>query len=310
MRRDDALDGPLQACVERRLDPARPILARPREHALDEVRRQQPRRIATEAHALVARDRIRGCLEPAAIVHHAQDVQRARPRGRGIAPRVVARRLLRQGRQKRRFRRRQRRRRPAEVRLRRALRALNLIAVRREVQIEREDLVLRQPMFEPQRDDRLIDLGRPPAPRPGPGLTRQQQLGDLLRDRRSALDDAPALQIVHGRAHERDRIEPDMRAEAHVFGRERRERQRPRQLAGRDRLAALPARRPHLRQPLAVPIDDHRRRPLIVIEQARRKRAASQPHRGGDDDDQRRRNSRAPPDEAHEYPHCQCPIAQ
>ena len=114
---------------------------------------------------------------------------------------------------------------------RRALGALDLIPVRREVQIEREDLVLRQPMLEPKRDDSLASLRQPPVRDVAARLPREQQLRDLLRDRRAAFDDSAArADRARPRARSRSDRCPHVRSEAHVLGRQRRRHER---LAGR-----------------------------------------------------------------------------
>ena len=77
--------------------------------------------------------------------------------GARVAVRVEARRPLRQAGEERRLRRRQHRRVAAEVRVAGAPRADDLVAVRREVQIQREDLALGQ------ADARAAARAPPPA---------------------------------------------------------------------------------------------------------------------------------------------------
>ena len=52
MRRDDARNRPLQRRIQRRLDPARMVGLDRREHPLDEVRRDERRRIVAKAQSL------------------------------------------------------------------------------------------------------------------------------------------------------------------------------------------------------------------------------------------------------------------
>ena len=152
------------------------------------MRRQERRRRAREAQPLVPRlarllgDQRAGRLHP--------PKHRALPRDRlvAIAERVVAGRPLRQAGEKRRLRRRQHRRLGAEVGAARPAGADDLIAVGREIQIERENLALVEAMLEPQREHGLADLlAHAPDPLRRPAV--EQQLRDLLRDRRAALDD-------------------------------------------------------------------------------------------------------------------------
>ena len=86
-----------------------------------------------------------------------------RERQRLVAIGIEGGRTLRQAGEERRLRRRQHRRFDAEVDAARPLDAGGLIAVGGEVQIEREDLALAEPVLEPQRDDRFVELGAPAA---------------------------------------------------------------------------------------------------------------------------------------------------
>ena len=79
-----------------------------------------------------------------------------------------------------------------------------LVAVGREVQVEREDLALREAMLEPQREHHLAHLGAEPAALHAVALL-DQQLRDLLRDRRAAFDDAAFGEVVASGAKPRHR---------------------------------------------------------------------------------------------------------
>src|SRR5262245_62068955 len=109
----------------------------------------------------------------------------------------------------------------AEVRPAGPIGARQLIAVRCEVQIEREDLPFRQPVLEPKCQHRLADLDADAAPA-APILARQKELRSLLGDRRAALDPPAATYIPHGGSHDRDRIDAWMSEEAPVFSCNRR----------------------------------------------------------------------------------------
>ena len=202
---------------------------------------------------------------------------RARARDR-IAPRVVARRLLWQRCEKGGLGGRQRRDVSAEVGARRPLRAGDLIPVRGEVQIEREDVLLAQLMLQPQREHRFADLRPPAARRLAAVLTGDEHLRDLLRDRRAAFDDGAGPGVVPERAPDRDRIHARMAVEADVLGRDRRVHQRRRQGIHGQRVSALAQRRSRFEQPLAVPIDDDRGLRRREFQQPWRQRPAPQPH--------------------------------
>ncbi len=129
--------------------------------------------------------------------------------------------------------------------------------------------MLRQPVLEPERDDGLADLRAPAARRPPAGLPREQQLRDLLRDRRAALDDAAARgvgdaarAIAIGSTPGCDRNRTSSAASVartSGAGSARRDQRSPRS-PGADRASY---------STLAVPIDDDRRRPRVAIEQTR-----------------------------------------
>src|SRR5271169_4989825 len=88
------------------------------------------------------------------------------------------------------------------------------------VQIDLEDLVLGEAVFEPQRQQGLADLA-PEAP-----LRRQEKVfGELLGDRTPALDDMAGGKISDRGADEPDRINAEMAIKAAVFGRDLRLRQ-------------------------------------------------------------------------------------
>ena len=182
---DDALHLALQVGVERCADDA--ALRRLFEHAFDEVRGDERLLAAIESQTFVRR---RGALRGSQ--RHPREYP-ALPLRRGlrIAQRIERPRPLRQRGQERGLRVRQLLGGDAEVTPARADDAGRLIAVRREVQVEREELALRVAMFEPQRDDGLAYLLRERA-----RLRIEEELCHLLRDRRAALDDASSPHVV------------------------------------------------------------------------------------------------------------------
>ena len=219
---------------------------------------------------LLRRARLRAaCVSvPAATTMRASTTSLAPPARARAAPRVEPGRPLRQRREKRGLRRRQHRRGAAEVGLARALGTGDLVAVRREVQIERENLALRQPMLQSHRDNRLTHFDPPPAREPwtGPrsraarqcGLTLpiEQELRHLLRDRRPALSATPFPKIAPRRAHERDRVDAGMAEEAVILGRERGGDQRRRKRIRGEPQFARAQIRTRLVQHGAIAVDD------------------------------------------------------
>jgi hypothetical protein len=110
-------------------------------------------------------DRARARRDEAEIAHAADDALLPRLRAVRIAIRIERRRTMGQGREVGGLRVREHRRRCAEIGAAGAFGAGELIAVGCGVEIERENLRLRQPVFEAQRDDRFLDL-RAPVARP------------------------------------------------------------------------------------------------------------------------------------------------
>src|SRR5687768_17681099 len=82
------------------------------------------------------------------------------------------------------------------------------------VQVLLEDLLLREMPLEAERPERLADLRAPPA------LAGPEQPRELHRDRRCARDDAPAPEVVAGRARDGERIDTVMLPEPHVLHRD------------------------------------------------------------------------------------------
>src|SRR5260221_9520500 len=106
----------------------------------------------------------------------------------------------------------------AKVGLARASGAGRLVAVRREVQIERQNLPLRQPVLESKRDDRLAQF-RDDAPLARLSiLSRDEELGDLLRDGRSALEHTAVTEITQRRARNGDDVDAGGSEEPPILG--------------------------------------------------------------------------------------------
>ena len=113
----------------------------------------------------------------------------------------------------------------AEIFLRRRLDPIGARAEVDAVEIEFEDLILRIPALEPQRQDRLLDLARQRAL-----LGQEQVLRQLLGQRRAALDAAPADHVAHEGARDAEGIDADMVVEPPVLDRHESLRQIGRQV--------------------------------------------------------------------------------
>ena len=121
----------------------------------------------------------------------------------------------------------------AEIFLRRGLDPIGARAEIDAVEIEFEDLVLGVAALEPERQDRLLDLARQRA------LPRQEQiLGELLGQRRAALDAAAAGHIAQKRARHAERVDAVMFVEPPILDRHEGLRQIGRQVDEPDRRAA------------------------------------------------------------------------
>jgi hypothetical protein len=278
--RDDAAHHPLQFGVHRRFDVARTAPREAVQHPFDKMRRDErrlgSRRRVDEMKALTTRVGFLRKRQPSRRGHRGQDAALPRHGAIRCAPRVEVARLLRQCGEKRRLGGGEPMRRTAEVCRRRTRDALNLIAVRCEIQIERENLVFRQPMFEPQCDEGLAKLGTP-AISPGAGLTLEQQFSDLLRNRRAAFNDPARSRVSDRGANDGDRIHAWVPAETAILGGFGRVYEMRREMCRIEDLASQPRGGPRLVQTLAMPIDDDRRWLQFAIEQRMRNRADANP---------------------------------
>ncbi len=116
------------------------------------------------------------------------------------------------------------------------------------VEIELEDLVLRQPRFQPERQEGLLDLALERA------LVRQEQvLRKLLADRGAALHHAARARIGEHGAEQAGHVDAEMLVEAAVLGGERRLDQVIGKLVERDRIVVADAARANL---VAVAVEE------------------------------------------------------
>ncbi len=85
------------------------------------------------------------------------------------------------------------------------------------IEVDGEDLVLGEMVFQPERQQNLLDLALH-----GARGREKQVLGHLLGDGAAALDDAPGTDIGHHRPRQADRVEAEVGAKAPVLGRQHR----------------------------------------------------------------------------------------
>ncbi len=123
---------------------------------------------------------------------------------------------------------RQLRRRLAEIALRRRIDAVSPGAEIDAVQVDFEDLVLRETVLEPQRQQHLADLAREI-----PIRAQKHDLGELLRDRAAALENLAGPEIRHRRAQDANWVDAEMAVEPAILGRDDGLRQIGRHLAQR-----------------------------------------------------------------------------
>jgi hypothetical protein len=152
--------------------------------------------------------------------HAGLDHQRQRHGGAGgglagIVRRVVARRRAQEPREHRSLVDAELARLAAEVAFRCGFDAEGTGAHVHAVEIDREDLVLGELLFEAQRQQGFADLAAVGA------LRRQEQIArDLLGDGGRALGIAALTQVLHQRARDADGVDAEMGVEAAVFHRE------------------------------------------------------------------------------------------
>src|SRR6516165_4991110 len=141
----------------------------------------------------------------------------ARARRRQIDMRRESRRRLEQAGEHRRFGEVYVARGLVEIKLCRRIDAERAAAEIGAVEIELEDLVLRQPYLKPQREKRFLDLALDGA------LVRQEQvLGQLLADGGAALHHAAGARVREHRAEQAGKVDAEMLVEPPVLSGERR----------------------------------------------------------------------------------------
>ncbi len=155
---DDSFDLILQLQIERGLDPRRPRRGGRGQHHLDEVGREKRRSTAIDRQTLAERLAQLIRRQRAGSGHAKEHRPLAGLGGPQIAERIEGRGTLRQAGEKRRLRRRQHRRLDAEIALAGSSHARSLAAVGGQIQIQRENLALRETMLEPDRERHFLEL--------------------------------------------------------------------------------------------------------------------------------------------------------
>ena len=109
------------------------------------------------------------------------------------------------------------------------------------IEVEFQDLVLRQPHLQPQRQERLLDLALD-----GALVGEEQVLGELLGDRGAALHHAAGARIGEHRAHGTGNIDAEMLVEPPILGGQYRLDQVVGELVERHRIVVADAARADL----------------------------------------------------------------
>ena len=149
-----------------------------------------------------------------------------------VAGRVEPRRRLQEARDHRALVEIEPPRRDPEIAVRGGVNAVGAGAQIDPVQIDFEDLVLGEPMFEPQCQQGFADFARE-----APLGCQEQVLCQLLGDRAAAFDDAAGGEIGQRRARQPDRVDAEMAVKPAVLGRDDRLGQIGRHLLQGQRLA-------------------------------------------------------------------------
>jgi hypothetical protein len=113
--------------------------------------------------------------------------------------------------------------------LRHRLDAVDARAQKHAIQIQLQDLPLRQLLFEQQGDDRLLRLAAD-----GPPVRQEQGARQLLRQRAPPLHPPAAARVAEHGAGQADRVDAEMMVEAVILDRDDRVAQRRRDLVERD----------------------------------------------------------------------------
>ncbi len=213
----DADDIRLQRGIERGLDAA--LLTPPAvcEHHLNEMRRDECRRHGLEPQPLCAGDgRLLRSDPPLAFQSVDNRTLAGKPRFPGTI-RTVCRGPVRKSREKRRLSHRQHRRRNAEVDLAGTRGTNHLVSVRREAQIQGEDLALGEAMLQSQGNLGFLQLPRGAACASSRGALIEEELAHLLCDGRRALDNPAGADVSQRGPCDRNRVDAGMQMESAIL---------------------------------------------------------------------------------------------
>ena len=240
----------------------------------------------------------------AVLPHRLQHLVAAGESGARVRERIVDRRRLRQAGEQRRLHERQLVRVLGEVRARGRLRAVRMVPVEDLVQVVGEDLLPRVMLEVLRGETGLRDLARD-CPLVGADVEVPHQ---LLGDRRAALHDLAVRDVLVDRASNALVVERSVLPEAGVLDRDRRLRQRRRDLRERQPLAVR--RRGH--DPEALPVVRVEERILAERERTQVMAAARREQelaaREGDGGEQERRH-RGEQQRQHEQDAAALPVA-
>ena len=190
------------------------LLERPVEEV---VGRARVERVLDHVGRMAARADDLALGHEAGLHHVGQHFVGAGARGRQVDVRRVARRRLEQAGEHRRLGQVDVLDRLAEVELGRRFDAEGAAAHVGAVEIELQDLLLGEIGLQPEREEGLLDLAVERA------LVREEKvLGELLRQRRAALDDGVGAQVLDQRPQRARHVDAEMVEEAPVLGREHR----------------------------------------------------------------------------------------
>jgi hypothetical protein len=173
------------------------------------------------------------------------------------------------------------------------LRPLELIPVRRDVQVQGEDLALRELVLHAQGEQRFAQLARRGA------IAVDEHLDRLLRERRSAFDHPARADVVPEGAGQGEGVDPRVVEEARVLRGQGGPHERVREPVGREATAALAFGGERLAQGLAVARHDLGRRLLVQHQEPGGQRAQPHPGPARDRDREHGRDPRAPSRKPH-----------
>ena len=247
----------LERGVERRFDAPRGRAGDAGQRALHEVRGEEGALRAHDAQSFAAGRLVVLGGKEAQGPHALEHPLLPPPRGRFVTIRIERGRPLGQTGQEGRLGRREVLGRGVEIGAAGRLCALELVPVGRDVQVQGQDLALRELVLDAQGEQRFAQL----APRGA--IAVDEHLDRLLRQRRSAFDHPAGAHVVPEGPHEREGVDPRVMEEARVLRGQGGLHERVGKAVGIDEAAALAFGGERLPQGLAVARDDLGRGVLV-----------------------------------------------